>query len=104
MEKGIRINHMYFINLKNNPGKYKNYDWLYIGAEFCDNLLEFYLKNIDIIENIPNKICFLTPPLTDLKMPFMKKLLLKLNNYKNVEEISINDLSLLRMKNIVEKK
>jgi len=104
MEKGIRINHRDFISLKNKPDKYKNYEWLYIGTEFCDNLLEFYLKNIDTIKNIPNKICFLTPPLTDFKIPLIKKLLLKLNDYKNVEEISVNDLSILRMKNIVGKK
>jgi hypothetical protein len=103
MEKGLKINHRDFINLKNKPDKHKNYEWLYIGTEFCDNLLEFYLKNIDIIKYIPNKVCFLTPPLTDLRIPTIKKLLLKLNKYKNVEEISINDLSILKMRNVVEK-
>ena len=104
MERGIKISHSDFIKLIKYPDKYKKYNWLYLGSEFCDNLLDFYIKNLGIIKDLPNKICFLTPPLTDLKMPIFKKLILKLNNYENVKEISINDLSILNFKDITSKK
>jgi len=97
MEKGLKINHKNFIDLKNKPDKYKNYDWLYIGEEFCDNLLEFYLKNIDIIKNIPNKICFLSPPLTDNKIDVFKNFVSKIVRYKNIKEITINDIGCLNI-------
>lgn len=88
-ESGIKLNFNEFINYHKNIQD--NYKWVYIGPEFCENLLPLYLKYIDIIKSIKKNICFLLPPFTDKNTTVLKNILLRIASYKNVKEITIND-------------
>lgn len=98
MEQGIKLNFTDFKEIKNNLNLLKKYQWVYIGTEFCENLLPLYLKHVDKIEYIPNKnICFLTPPFTDSNKKILTELLLKLSKYNQVKEISANDIGIFQI-------
>lgn len=98
MEKAIKINYKDFLSY--NENLYRNYQWIYTGTEFCENLLELYLKRIDIIKRINKKICFLTPIFTDKSKKILEKIIFEILKIKNKDiEITINDFGAL---NIIE--
>ncbi|HOJ85448.1 MAG: hypothetical protein N2Z60_05865 [Elusimicrobiales bacterium] len=92
----IKIKHN---RLKSFSFDLRNYEFLYTGSEFCENLLEVYLDTIDILKKFDNKICFLTPPVSykgiDLSFKIFRWLK---DNKKNDEiEITVNDFGTINV-------
>lgn len=95
MEKGIKI------DLLNNkiPKNYNTYQWVYIGSEFCENLLPLFLNKLHLINKLQSKkLCLQTPIITEKSISILKKIILKLMDmhFKDIE-ISCNDLGTLKI-------
>lgn len=97
--KGIKINFNDLKNYNKLAKIIKNYDYIYFGSEFCENLLDLYqsIKVLKFLNNFDKKICFLTPIITDKTISKFKELLNKLNNLENFYEITVNDFGTLNI-------
>ncbi|MGC8728764.1 MAG: hypothetical protein ACP5SD_05795 [Elusimicrobiales bacterium] len=86
IKNAIKLKHNH---LKSFSFDLKDYEFLYTGSEFCENLLEVYLDVIDILKNFDNKICFLTPPVSYKGIELCFKIFKWLKDNKKNEEIEI---------------
>lgn len=103
LENGIKLRHG-FIKIKGID--FKKYDYVYAGSEFCENLLEIYTDRINFLKKLDNKICFLTPPVTDKGINYLVKIFKKLKESfkKSQLEITVNDFGSINVVRDVFKK
>ncbi|MEF3280863.1 MAG: hypothetical protein K6357_07865 [Elusimicrobiota bacterium] len=103
IEKGIKIGYTDLRDIKGTVRKIKKYNWVYIGGEFCENLLDLYLNSYKALSFFNGKkICFLTPIITEKNIPKLLKVLQNILSVVPLDkfEVSVNDFGAL---NIIKK-
>jgi hypothetical protein len=99
MEKAIKLN-VFNFNKLDESKIVKDYDFIYLGSEFCENLLDLdCIKPIKKLNIWGKRICFLTPIVTDKGIKLIDFLLKEISKikFKNRLEISVNDFGVLNL-------
>ncbi|MGC8727660.1 MAG: hypothetical protein ACP5SD_00185 [Elusimicrobiales bacterium] len=98
MEYGIKLNYFDLRNREILGEKIKKYDWIYLGSEFCENLLDLYSNADKILKKFENKkICFLTPIITDKYADKLSRIIWKMVDNNKKIEISANDFGTINI-------
>lgn len=107
MESAIKLDRFALneLNVKNNISAIKDYDMVYVGEEYCENLLTHdVLDDVIFFLGKNKKVCLILPPLSEKGVVFVSELLpeifSKINNKKidpKKFEITINDFSVLEI-------
>jgi len=104
IEQGIRLSGQAFLDRRLEP-MLERFDWVYLGSEFCENLLEPGLgSEATRLQQMGKKVCLLTPLLTEkgagaLAAIFkrLRKLLASGHLSADRFEITINDFGALEL-------
>lgn len=80
----------------------KKYDFIYIGPELCENLIDLYesYSVLNFLNKLQKNICFLTPIITNKSILKIKNIIKILDKLDSFREITVNDFGTL---NIIHK-
>ncbi len=106
--KGLRLGAMTLADLKRTGGfdaALRNFEWFYIGAEFCENLIApSVCKDAAALQTLGKKVCLLTPPATEKGIALLDRIFRELSVLARRGrldpaglEITINDFGALEL-------
>ncbi|HAH31616.1 MAG TPA: hypothetical protein DCL44_04815 [Elusimicrobia bacterium] len=98
IEHGIRLGSLSFSKLENS-GRLKDllerFDWVYLGPEFCENLLEnAVVSEIVRFQEKGKKVCLLTPLLSEKGLKRLTAVFKKLIKLRSAGRLDINNLEI----------